>query len=107
MSEENKNYKRWYEQDPVVEKCFEAAEKLDDKDKRRTATFLMNEIISKPPYSEMLPEEIFSLATGEQQKRRWYDFDEVFRIFAELVRHASPEVKKEIAIKAVSFIEDL
>ena len=107
MSEENKPYVRWYDKDPVVSKCFEMMEKLDDRKKRQTATFLMNEIISKPPYSDMLPDEIFELATGESQKRRWYDFDEVSRIFTELIRHSSDEVKKEIAIKAVTFIQDL
>lgn len=107
MSEENKTFQRWYEKDPVVSRCFEVMEKLDDRKKRQTATFLMNEIISKPPYTEMLPEEIFQLATGEEQKRRWYDFDEVSRIFTELVRHSPDEVKKEIAVKAITFIEDL
>ena len=44
----------------------------------------------------------------ELEKRiKWYDFDEVSRIFTELVRHSSDEVKKEIAIKAVTFIQDL
>lgn len=107
MSGENKTFARWYEKDPVVAKCFEIMEHLDDRKKRQTATFLMNEIISKPPYSDMIPDEIFELATGEEKKRRWYDYDEVSRIFAELLRHLSDETKKEIAIKAITFIEDL
>lgn len=105
--DENKTIQRWYEKDPVVSKCFEIMEQLDERKKRQTATFLMNEIISKPPYSQMLPEEIFQLITGETQKRRWYDFDEVSRIFAELIRHSPEEGKKEIAIKAITFIQDL
>lgn len=107
MCEENKTYQRWYEKDPVVAKCFEIMEQLDEGKKRRTATFLMNEIISQPPYTDMIPDEVFNLATGEEQKRRWYDYDEVSRIFAELLRHAPDEIKKEIAIKAVTFIQDL
>jgi hypothetical protein len=107
MFEENKTYKRWYEKDPMVFKCFSMMEKLDEGKKRRTATFLMNEIISQPPYSQMLPDEIFQLATSEEQKRRWYDFDEVSRIFAELLRHSPDEVKKEIALRAITFMSDL
>jgi len=107
MSEENRTFVRWYDKDPVVSKCFEIMEKLDDRKKRQTATFLMNEIISKPPYSSMIPDEIFSLATGEEQKRRWYDYDEVSRIFAELMRHLPDVDKREIAVKAVTFIQDL
>ena len=107
MTEENKTFLRWYDKDLVVSKCFEIMEKLDDRKKRQTATFLMNEIISRPPYLDMIPEEIFELATSEEKKRRWYDFDEVSRIFTELLRHSTDEIKKEIAIKAITFIEDL
>jgi len=107
MSEENNAFTRWYDKDPVVSKCFEIMEQLDDGKKRQTATFLMDEIISKPPYVEMIPDEIFKLATGEEQKRRWYDYDEVSRIFAELVRHSDDAAKKEIAVKAITFIQDL
>jgi len=107
MSEENKPFVRWYDKDPVVSKFFEIAEQLDDGKKRQTATFLMNEIISRPPYSDMIPDEIFDLATGEEKKRRWYDFDEVSRIFTELLRHSPDEMKKEIAVKAIIFIQDL
>ncbi|MEI8390358.1 MAG: hypothetical protein WCG23_10805 [bacterium] len=107
MDEENKAFTRWYEQDPVVAECFKIMEQLDDRKKRQTATFLMNEIISRPPFSEMIPDDIFKLATGEEQKRRWYDYDEVSRIFAELLRHSPDETKKEIAIKAITFIQDL
>jgi hypothetical protein len=106
ISEENK-FLRWYDKDPVVSKCFEIMENIDTKKKRQTATFLMDEIISKPPYSGMIPEKIFELATGEEKKRRWYDFDEVSRIFAELMRHSTDEVRKEISIKAITFIQDL
>lgn len=107
MCEENKTYSRWYEKDPVVSKCFEIMEQLDERKKRQTATFLMTEIISKQPYSDMIPEKIFELVTGEENKRRWYDFDEVSRIFAELIRHCPEETKKEVAIKAITFIQDL
>jgi len=104
---EESTFLRWYDRDPVVSKCFEIMESIDNRKKRQTATFLMDEIISSPPYSGMIPEEIFELATGEKEKRRWYDFDEVSRIFAELLRHSTDEVRKEIAIKAITFIQDL
>lgn len=112
ISEENKeneekSFLRWYDKDPVVSRCFEIMENIDDRKKRQTATFLMDEIISSPPYADMLPETIFELATGEKEKRRWYDYDEVSRIFAELMRHSTDEGRKEIAIKAITFIEDL
>jgi hypothetical protein len=100
-------YKRWYEEDTIVEKCLSLLENLEDSKKRQTSVFLMDEIINKDPYTEMIPDKIFGLATEETQKRRWYDFDQTVRIFVELLRHVSPEERNKIAILAISFIEDL
>lgn len=105
MSEQT--IKRWYEKDAALNKCLLMLENLSESLKRKTATFLMEEIINQSPYSEMLPEEVYDLATGETQKRRWYDFDEVVRIFIELIRHTPEETQKETAIKAIQFIESL
>jgi len=104
---EDTKIKRWYDEDPIVLKCITMLENLLDYQKRQTATFLMEEIINKPPFSEMMPEEVFNLATAEARKRRWYDFDEVTRIFIELIRHASNELKRETALKALAFMDDL
>ena len=60
----------------------------------------MEEIISRHP------ESIYETVMEEQRKRRWYDFDEVCKIFIELLRHLPDETKKEVAIKAITFIED-
>ncbi|MDD3013816.1 MAG: hypothetical protein PHC34_08960 [Candidatus Gastranaerophilales bacterium] len=101
------NYKRWYDEDKVVQKCVTVLENIHGSLKRQTATFLMQEIINKPPYKDMLSDDVVDLATSETQRRRWYDFDEVTRIFFELLRHSPVERRKEIAILALTFIEDL
>ncbi len=103
----SETFKRWYDEDPVVGSCFEKLENLPVELKRQTANYLMEEIINKPPYSDMIADEVFDLATGESKKRRWYDFDEVVRIFIELIRHASPDTRRQVAIQAISFVEDL
>ena len=100
-------FKRWYDEDPIVAQCLKKLETLQDSLKRQTANYLMQEIINKPPYVDMLPDDIFNLATGESKRRRWYDFDEVVRIFIELLRHAQPDTRRTIAVTAVAFIEDL
>lgn len=100
-------FKRWYEEDSVVAACISKLETLQESLKRQTANYLMEEIINKPPYSEMVADDIFKLATEESQRRRWYDFDEVIRLFIELLRHAPAETRREIALKSISFIEDL
>ena len=101
------DYKRWYDEDPVVAECVKLLESTEDSAKRKTATFLMDEIVSKSPYIEMLPETILELVNSESQRRRWYDFDEVIRIFIELLNNAPIETKKKIAILAITFIQDL
>ncbi|OGH97483.1 MAG: hypothetical protein A2287_05740 [Candidatus Melainabacteria bacterium RIFOXYA12_FULL_32_12] len=106
MTDSDRSFKRWYDEDPVVSRCIKMLECIQDSLKRQTATFLMNEIISKPPYVDMLPDEIISLIGSEDRKRRWYDFDEIMRIFLELLRHSSVDTRKKIAVEAITFIED-
>lgn len=99
------DYKRWYDQDPSVSQCFNMFEKVSPKVKHKLATFLMEEIINKPPYFDMISDEIFELATGEPERRRWYDDDEIVRIYVELLRHVDADIQKELAIKSLEFLE--
>ncbi len=107
MSDNNIQNLRWYEKDELTAKFLHMFENLSDSNKRKTAIFLVDEIINKPPYNEMLSEDVFNAATSESQKRRWYDFDEVIRIFAELLKNLNDDARKEIAVKAVLFMQDL
>ena len=107
MTENDRNFTRWYDDDKLVAKCVHVLEELNDSQQRKTATFLMDHIINKPPFKDMLPDDIFNTVVSETRARRWYDFDEVVRNFIELLRHSNPETRREIAIIAVTFIEDL
>lgn len=106
MEEKNETFKRWYDVDPVVAKCVTLLENLPENLKRQTSSYLMEKIIEKPPFSEMLPEDVFKLATEEQRRRRWYDEDEILRIFVELLRHSPLETKRNLSLIAITFIED-
>jgi len=105
MSKNASEFQRWYDRDPVVSRCIAILENIDTAKKHKTATFLTNEIILHPPYRKMLPDELYELVMSEERKRRWYDFDEVMKIFIELLRHAPEDIRKEIAVKAVKFLE--
>lgn len=105
MTEEVKEFQRWYDKDPVVSKCVNLLENIETVKKHRTATFLTNKIILRPPYSSMLPEDLYNLVMEEQRKRRWYDFDEILKIFMELLKNAPEEARREIATRAVVFLE--
>ncbi|OGI01632.1 MAG: hypothetical protein A2Y25_05685 [Candidatus Melainabacteria bacterium GWF2_37_15] len=100
MIEELKTYQRWYDKDPIVSKCVSILENTAIVRQHRVAAFLMDEIIAQ------LPDDIYEKVMTEQRKRRWYDFDEVCKIFMELLRHSSEETKKQISVKIITFLED-
>lgn len=106
MSEETKTFQRWYDKDSIVSKCVARLEGIPTAKKHQAAAFLMEEIVSQPPYTKMLPSDIYNLVMGEHRSRRWYDFDEICKIFMELLRHAPEEIKRQLAVKTISFIED-
>jgi hypothetical protein len=107
MEKNMTEFKRWYDEDPIVTKCITLLEGLDNRLKHQTATFLMTQIVHTQPYSDMLDEKVFEIATGETKRRRWYDYDEIVRILVELMRYSTPEIRKLTAIKAISFVEDV
>lgn len=107
MTENDDSVTRWYDEDEIVSKCVNLLQNLKNSDKRQTATFLMNEIITIPPFVDMLPDEVLNVINSEERRRRWYDFDETVRIFAELLRYSTPDARKKIATRALTFIEDM
>ncbi|MCK7520969.1 MAG: hypothetical protein MZV64_26380 [Ignavibacteriales bacterium] len=54
MLEENRTFARWYDEDIIVSNCVKKLESVDDTLKRKTASFLMDQIISQPPFCDML-----------------------------------------------------
>ncbi len=102
-----KKYKRWYDKNEITSRCINLLEELEDPLKRQVSTWLMNEIIEKPPYKDMLPKEIESMVHCEQRRRRWYDYDEVCRIYVELVKNAPDKLQTKICVKSVTYMEDL
>lgn len=100
MSEELKTFQRWYDVDPVVSRCVSLLENLEKIKQHQTAAFLTDEIIAK------LPESVYEEVVGEQRKRRWYDYDEVCKIFMELLRLSPEDERKQISIKTITFMED-
>ena len=100
MIEEVKTYQRWYDKDPIVSKCVSILENTAIVRQHRVAAFLIDDIITQ------LPDDISEKVMTEERKRRWYDFDEVCKIFMELLKHSSEETKKQIAVKIITFLED-
>ncbi len=100
-------YKRWYDNNKITSRCVELLEKLSDGDQRKTATFLMNEVISQPHFSKMLPKDIFECTNSETRRNRWYDEEEAIRIFMELLKVCPQAEQTTIATKAIIYMEGL
>lgn len=107
MTNNVQQFVRWYDKDEVVSRCVHLLESVPDSLKRKTATFLMDQVIQKPTFENLVPDEIVDMATGDDRRRRWYDFDEVVRIFIELLKNCPDQDKRHIATKAICFVEDM
>jgi hypothetical protein len=98
---------RWYDQNQNVAKSMDLLENLPDTVKKRVAAYLIEDLITKKPYSDMLPIDVHYLVLSENRRRRWYDFDESVRIFVELLRHSSDTQKNEICEMVMAFLNKL
>jgi len=93
-------FRRWYDNDPVLKEALELLSMATDEDKGEAAEFLLN------LQSEVAKDVIESLydqikdyqATGN----RWYDKDPVMLKSIELLRVAPPDVQRKAAKKLLN-----
>lgn len=106
MSSNNKNGKtiRWYDKNDNVSESMKRLQNLPDETKRQVATYLIEEVISRKPYCDMLPLDTHYLILSEDRRRRWYDLDEILHIFVELLRHTSDEQKLALSEMVDQFV---
>jgi hypothetical protein len=109
MSSENNKSKisRWYDRNDSISVSMHLLESVPDNLKRQVANYLIEDLITKKPYSDMLPIDVHYLVLSENRRRRWYDFDESVRIFVELLRHSSESQRLEISDKLEGFIKKI
>lgn len=107
MNNDNKSPKisRWYDRVSSSSDTMNRLKNTPDSLKRQVSTYLINEIISKKPYIDMIPLDVHYLVLSENRRRRWYDFDECVRIFVELLRHCSESQKAEVCNMIDLFID--
>lgn len=98
---------RWYDRDEIVSQSMNLLKDVPDSLKRQVATYLVEEIIARKPYIDMLPFDTHYLILSENRRRRWYDYDETVRIFVELLRHTSDDQKRVVCLLVLSFVESL
>ena len=103
MSEtDNKDYRRWYDQDPVLSSAMQTLKETDDESQIKIALNLIKIItehnLSENEYSSV--DEIIS-ATEEGLKRtkleRWYDIDATLRTAISLLQNCPANTRSMIA----------
>ena len=103
MSEtDNKDYRRWYDQDPVLSSAMQTLKETDDESQIKIALNLIKIItehnLSENEYSSV--DEIIS-ATEEGLKRtkleRWYDIDATLRTAISLLQNCTENTRSMIA----------
>ena len=99
---DNKDYRRWYDQDPVLSSAMQTLKDTDDESQIKIALNLIKIItehnLSENEYSSV--DEIIS-ATEEGLKRtkleRWYDIDATLRTAISLLQNCPTSTRSMIA----------
>ena len=108
MSEtDNKDYRRWYDQDPVLSSAMQTLKETDDESQIKIALNLIKIItehnLSENEYSSV--DEIIS-ATEEGLKRtkleRWYDIDATLRTAISLLQNCPANTRSMIAKEIIN-----
>ena len=102
MSNANRDYRRWYDQDPVLSQAMKTLKDTDDESQIKIALNLIKIItehnLSESEYSSV--DEIIS-ATEEGLKRnkreRWYDIDATLRTAISLLQNCPDSTRSIIA----------
>lgn len=109
MDQNNENGKtiRWYDRNDNVSESMKKLQHLPDSIKRQIATYLIEDVISRKPYCDMLPLDTHYLILSEDRRRRWYDLDEILHIYVELLRHTSEEQKIALSDMLDQFVSTI
>ncbi len=90
-------YRRWYDNDPVLKEALELLSVSNDDTKGEASKFLLN--IQEEVAKEVIERVYQQVQEFSQKGNRWYDNDPVMLKGIELLRAASPEVQRKAAKK--------
>lgn len=104
MSEE-KQYRRWYDKDPILREALELLKLKADSD---SADGTASEFIIKlqQDVAKDVIDSVYNMVTKYANKgNRWYDNDPVMLKAVELLKVASPETQRNAALKLLTALE--
>ena len=96
-------YRRWYDNDPILKEALELLKLQTDEDKSTAADFIIS---LQEQVAQDVIERIYEITKQYAKKgNRWYDSDPVMLKAVELLRAAPPKTQRMAALKLLLAME--
>ncbi len=96
-------YRRWYDNDPILKEALELLSLQTDEDKSTAANFIIS---LQEQVAQDVIERIYEITKQFSKKgNRWYDSDPVMLKAVELLRAAPPKTQRMAALKLLKAME--
>lgn len=96
-------YRRWYDNDPILKEALELLSLQTDNDKSTAAEFIIS---LQEQVAQDVIERIYEITKQFANKgNRWYDSDPVMLKAIELLRAAPPKTQRVAALKLLLAME--
>ena len=97
-------YRRWYDNDPILKEALELLKMQTDDTKSAAADFIIS--MQEQAAQEVI-ERIYQLTQEFSKKgNRWYDSDPVMLKAIEMLRMSSPKTQRIAALKLLLALEN-
>lgn len=111
MSEEAREFRRWYDKDPILSKTMSVLQTSTDEDQIRMSINLIKIIIEHNIEGKSFTsiEDIMAAVNDgviEKGNARWYDMDNTVRTAIQMLENCPEEMRNSIAKKMAAMIVD-
>ena len=93
-------YRRWYDNDPVLKEALELLSMATDDEKDEASRFLLN--LQNEVAKDVIESLYEQIKDYHENGNRWYDKDPVMLKSVELLRVAPPNVQRKAAKKLLT-----
>lgn len=98
------NYRRWYDNDPILKEALELLKLQTDDNKSTAADFIIS---LQEQVAQDVIERIYEITKKYAGKgNRWYDADPVMLKAIEMLRMSSPKTQRIAALKLLLAMEN-
>lgn len=99
------NFRRWYDNDPILKEALELLKEQDDLTQSEAAKFMMQ--IKEQVAADVI-ERVYEIVNqyGDGKGNRWYDNDPFLLKAIEFLREAPPKIQRKAALKLLLALEN-